>query len=512
MAEVIFNYEGENISIQCNIDDKMEDIINRYLQIKNDNIDNLYYLYNNAQINSELTFNEQANELDKSENKMNITVVNHIKNINELKETISKDIICPKCKENALIDIKNFKINLSECKNNHNVNNILLNQFQEIQKINLNKKKCDICNKYNNQNNDFYICNTCNKNICLSCKSTHYKSHIIINFDDKDYICQKHNNTFMKFCKTCNCDICIFCEKTHNEHFILDFNNISIEKEELIKISTELKNTIEEFKWKANIIKEILNKMINMLDIYFNLNDYYLNNYNLSQRNYYILLNLECFKNNNEKMINDLKKIINTDKITDIFEYSYNNFYNENGEKYIGDIKNNLKEGKGIIYYDKDDNRKRLKYEGEFKQDKQEGKGIMYWTDGGKYEGEWKNGLIEGKGISYFKNGNRYEGDFKLDKYNGNGIYYFSNGSKYEGEFKNGTTEGKGILYLDNGDRYEGDWKNGVKEGKGIFYYSNGNRFEGEYKNNKREGKGIKYYKNGKKKEGIWKNDEYKGK
>ena len=41
----------------------------------------------------------------------------------------SKDIICPKCKENARIDIVNYKIKLSECKNKHKIENILLDQF-----------------------------------------------------------------------------------------------------------------------------------------------------------------------------------------------------------------------------------------------------------------------------------------------------------------------------------------------------------------------------------------------
>ena len=37
MAEIIFNYEGNEIVIQCDIDEKIEDIINRFL-IKANNI------------------------------------------------------------------------------------------------------------------------------------------------------------------------------------------------------------------------------------------------------------------------------------------------------------------------------------------------------------------------------------------------------------------------------------------------------------------------------------------
>ena len=71
MAEVIFSYEANNINIQCDINDKMKDIINKFLlkiEKKDDNI-SLYYLYNRTSINKELAFNEQAYDLDKNRKK-----------------------------------------------------------------------------------------------------------------------------------------------------------------------------------------------------------------------------------------------------------------------------------------------------------------------------------------------------------------------------------------------------------------------------------------------------------
>ena len=65
---------------------------------------------------------------------------------------ISKDIICPQCKENILLNIRDFKINLSGCKNKHNIKNILLNKYEESQKIDISNIKCNICNR-NNINN-----------------------------------------------------------------------------------------------------------------------------------------------------------------------------------------------------------------------------------------------------------------------------------------------------------------------------------------------------------------------
>ena len=70
---------------------------------------------------------------------MNIIVDKYEEDKNNKNEIISKDIICKKCKEDVLINIKNFKINIYGCKNNHKTNNILLNEFENTQKIDINK-------------------------------------------------------------------------------------------------------------------------------------------------------------------------------------------------------------------------------------------------------------------------------------------------------------------------------------------------------------------------------------
>jgi len=471
MAEVIFNYEGSNIIIQCNINDKMEDIIKRFLiKIKkNENDNKLLYIYNGNIINYDLTVIQQANKLDKERNKMNIIVKSNDDNNKEIKEIISKDIICPGCKENIFMIIEDFKINLYGCKNNHIINNILINKYENTQKIDLNKIKCDECNvnnKGNTHNNEFYICNICNKNICPLCKLKHDKDHIIIKYDDKNYICKKHNDSFIKYCKECNENICIICENEHNNHDIIDLGKIIPNKDELIGQMEELKLIIDKFKNKIEIIKEILNRIINIMGIYYNINNNIINNYNINKRNYIKLMNLNNIKNNNENLIKELNNIINNEEMIEIVKFSFDKYYNEKGEKYIGEMKNGLKDGKGILYYDKDDEYQRKKYKGDFKNDKMEGKGIIYWN-----------------------NGDRYGGDFKNDK-----------------------REGKGIMIWNEGDRYEGDFKNGKREGKGIYYWNNGDRYEGDFKKDKREGKGIMYYKNGKKEEGNWINDEIKKK
>ena len=170
MAEIIFNYEGNDIPIQCNINDKLKKIIVSFLtkcDIKENN-ENLFYLYNGTRINNELTFNEQANDLDKRRKKMNIVVSKNDEDQNKKREIISYDILCPQCKESALINIKNFKIDFKGCKNNHDQLSILLNKYEQTQQIDLSKIICDLChkkNKGNTHNNLFYLYNTFNKNI-----------------------------------------------------------------------------------------------------------------------------------------------------------------------------------------------------------------------------------------------------------------------------------------------------------------------------------------------------------
>ena len=69
----------------------------------------------------------------------------------------------------------------------------------------------------------------------------------------------------------------------------------------------------------------------------------------------------------------------------------------DNGDYYIGELINNLKHGKGIIYY-KNGN---IKYDGDFIDDKYEGNGKYINKKGDYYIGEWKNNKFNGKGKHY---------------------------------------------------------------------------------------------------------------
>ena len=136
MASIIFNYEGAKYKMHCNINDKIEDKINKFLtklDIQTEQ-NKICFLYNNNIIsNYDLTFNELLNDVDRNKKKIHIYVRKVEDNKNDIKQIISKDVICLGCEENVLIDIKNFKINMYGCKRNHVINDIPLNQYEENQ-------------------------------------------------------------------------------------------------------------------------------------------------------------------------------------------------------------------------------------------------------------------------------------------------------------------------------------------------------------------------------------------
>ena len=97
-AKVIFTFEGSNITIQCSIEDKMKDICQKYATKLEKNLNSLLFLYGGNQLNFELRFKVQANQIDKATKVMRVLVY---KNTDE-------ELICPKC--HGKIKINNEKL------------------------------------------------------------------------------------------------------------------------------------------------------------------------------------------------------------------------------------------------------------------------------------------------------------------------------------------------------------------------------------------------------------------
>jgi len=312
MYKVKFQFQGQDNIIGCNSDDTMRQICNKFANMMNIDIDNIFFLYNSNIIDEEdfyLKFEEIINEDDKIRKEMNILVFEKKRTtIYQEKNIQLKEIICPTCQENTFINISNYKINLNQCQNGHILNNILFKDFNETQKIDISKIKCDICkikNKSNTFNNDFYKCNECKINICPLCSSKH--NHKVINYDKRNYICSKHNNNFIKYCKDCNKNICMECEKEHSNHNIICFGDILANKN-IVNHIKEFKIYIDKIKVEIKNIIDQLNNFKDNLELYSSLSNNIINNDKYD--NYQILYNINEFINFNIKIINDIKEII----------------------------------------------------------------------------------------------------------------------------------------------------------------------------------------------------------
>jgi len=327
MAQVEFSYNGENTIIQCNLNEKMKDICQRFKEKAQVGNKNIFYSYDGkVGIKEESTFEESANTEDKRRKKMNVIVIES--EILVPKEDIikSKNIICPECKENINMDIKDYKINLYDCKNGHKIENILLNEYEETQNIDISKIICGICKKNNKSisyNNIFYKCLTCNYNICPLCKSNHDKEHKIMNYDDKYYICERHNENYISYCEECKINLCALCEGHKNLNRIFFADELP-KKQELLKKKKRLKDTIYSINNEIKIIINILNEVMNKMNIYYKINEDIINNYDddNKNRNYETIYYLNQFQNKN--YIDELNSIIKCNNIKDKFNNIFN--------------------------------------------------------------------------------------------------------------------------------------------------------------------------------------------
>ena len=288
MNKADFTYNDDKYFVQCSNEDKMKDIIMKFFNKLGKNKKNLFFLYNGQIINEGLTFIKCANSLDRSRNYMNILVLEGQDSDDDSNKLIkSKYIICPQCNENALMSIKDFKIIIHGCKNGHISENYQINEFNNTQFIDQSKIKCDLCENLKCEiiENKFYICNTCKYKLCPKCKDIHDEKHNIIDYEDNQFYCNIHYNKFKFYCEDCKKDLCISCKNEHENHKLITYDNI-IPDQDIIK-KDQLKDTKEKiYKLKTIINDKInhLNKLNKNLDIYFEIYNNIIKNYDEEKR------------------------------------------------------------------------------------------------------------------------------------------------------------------------------------------------------------------------------------
>ena len=310
-----FEYNGIKTLIQCNPDDKMQNICERFAKKVSIDINSIYFLYSSNKVNYDLTYIQTINSTDKKRNQMNILVFS-----NENKspdKVISKDIICPECKETSKFKLNDYKVCLYDCKHKHNNNNISLEEFENTQ--DLSEVICDKCKNTTlgkSYQNIFYKCFNCDMNLCPICKAKHNKEHFIINYERKSYICKLHKELYNSYCQNCEKSLCTLCQNEHMGHTIISFTSIIPNKNNIAKKLKELRETIDNFEKNIQKINDILNKVVQGIEKYYNINMNIFNNFEKC-RTYESLCNFINIMNISQEdyTIQDMNDIINESDI-----------------------------------------------------------------------------------------------------------------------------------------------------------------------------------------------------
>eukprot|EP01012_Entosiphon_sulcatum_P040923 TRINITY_DN54663_c0_g1_i1.p1 TRINITY_DN54663_c0_g1~~TRINITY_DN54663_c0_g1_i1.p1 ORF type:complete len:677 (+),score=142.67 TRINITY_DN54663_c0_g1_i1:79-2109(+) len=148
-----------------------------------------------------------------------------------------------------------------------------------------------------------------------------------------------------------------------------------------------------------------------------------------------------------------------------------------NGDLYIGEYKNNKREGCGTYFWAETGNI----YCGHWLNNHRSGLGRMIHTDSGRYYGEWLRDRKNGNGRYTYPNGDTYDGEWVDDIKEGFGTYTFAaDGSKFVGTYRDGEfISGKWLL--NGGTTYYGVFRKFRPQGRGVFVFNGRFKQEGEY-------------------------------
>ena len=188
MSTIIFQHDGTETHIQCNPQDKVSAVFGKFCAKVQKDKSHFKLLFNGNILDEQKT----VEQLPKNANGLIIVLAEDIQSSNQPKQTKvkSKEVICPKCSEAAIVSIDDeYKISIINCKNGHETKNLNISEFDGTQMFDMSKVACDNCkdrNMSNVFNNQFYRCLNCKMNLCPICKSqAHDPNHNIINYVQK---------------------------------------------------------------------------------------------------------------------------------------------------------------------------------------------------------------------------------------------------------------------------------------------------------------------------------------
>jgi len=383
MVDIEFIYNQTKILLQCNLTDKMDEIFHKFTIKADKKQEDIFFLYNGVRIEGKLTLNELISSENAQKNSIQILVYD-INNENEEDENEcfkpSRNIICPNCKESVRISIHDYKIKLYECQNKHIKDNIPFNQFENTQMINEKKIKCEKCkisNKNDTYENQFFRCLTCKIKICPLCKNSHDKSHNIIDYEQKDFICDLHNEVYNSYYKDCLKNICVIYESEgeHTDHNIITFGKIMPNIKALKEEINNQREKISQFIYGIEEIINKLNSLIDNIEIYYKIFNNLISNYKEKNRNFNILQNIADIKNYNNDFYKTIMKINDEKNIVNKFSYLIDIYNQMNIGKNNSIDKSTEKEENILIRdtnFDKNKNDKTIKDNNNILDDKNE--------------------------------------------------------------------------------------------------------------------------------------------
>ncbi|CDW84351.1 phosphatidylinositol-4-phosphate 5- [Stylonychia lemnae] len=167
-------------------------------------------------------------------------------------------------------------------------------------------------------------------------------------------------------------------------------------------------------------------------------------------------------------------------------------------------------------------------YIGQIKNEKRQGYGLYLYVNGDEYHGNWGKNLKQGKGKIIFQKGGEFAGTFENDDLNKGYFkdhlrnvftsleYSDEENEKLNGYFLKGKLYNYGKAEYANKEVYKGMFKDGKRCGLGKMTYlqyneKQGNQetseYDGEWRLNMRHGKGIQKWSDGSIFEGVWNMD-----
>ena len=231
---------------------------------------------------------------------------------------------CPSCKLIPSIKLNSIEDSLEySCPNNHKEKGKFDEIYKKLKTNNLNNLICSFCSKKCN-----FYCPICIKFVCNEHKKDeeNNKKHVLIDINNIDCFCFKHNQKISDYCKTENLFICAECKHSIKKNCnLIHLKNLVLKEEKInnfnkfinenkdSKILNELEKILNDFIKKIQQLKSNLNKiyhksffldLINSYKFKINNNCYNYNNYNN------IISNFENFDEGKKKYLNIFKDFL----------------------------------------------------------------------------------------------------------------------------------------------------------------------------------------------------------